>query len=184
MYRPFSVPIIVGDDWLVLRELVDERRAWRTEPLISKSLVLVFAITSALVFAQQPVEFEYDHALSAAYPIVMEEAAVLGYMLAAIDDGGETGPAILSLESSAVSHPVSLTESHPNSRRRRRTGLDLVTDASLREEARAFFLEKTGGDPRGSSTATPGAKVPALSGSWCQRLDPGLVTRPAKPRNA
>ena len=67
-----------------------------------KSLVLVFAMTSALVFAQQPVEFEYDHALSAAYPIVIEEAAVLGYMLAAIDDGGETGPAILSLEGSAI----------------------------------------------------------------------------------
>ncbi|MEE8116460.1 MAG: hypothetical protein V3T28_05060, partial [Gemmatimonadales bacterium] len=27
------------------------------------------------------------------------------------------------------------------------TGVDLLTDASLREKARAFFLEKTGGQP-------------------------------------
>ena len=35
-----------------------------------------------------------------------------------------------------------------------------------------------------SNAATPGARVPALSGLWCQRLDPGLVRWPAKPRNA
>ena len=45
-----------------------------------KPLVLVFALTSALVFAQQPLEFELDHALSAVFPIVIEEAATLGYM--------------------------------------------------------------------------------------------------------
>ncbi len=66
------------------------------------ALILVIALLPVSAFAQQPLEFEFDHALSAVFPIVIEEAATLGYMPAAIDRGGETGPAILSLEGSAI----------------------------------------------------------------------------------
>ena len=66
------------------------------------TLVLAMVLLPVSAFAQQPLEFEFDHALSGVFPIVVEEAAILGYMSTAIVDGGEPGPAILSLEGSAI----------------------------------------------------------------------------------
>ena len=83
------------------------------------ALVLAIVLLPVSAFAQQPLEFEFDHALSAVFPIIMEEAATLGYMPAAIDRGGEMGPAILSLEGSAILGNVARPDERTTTSRQR-----------------------------------------------------------------